>query len=709
MYVKNLSLKNFVIFKDVQVSFDNIGLTTINGSWESDVRRSNGSGKSALLESIPYALFGTTRSKQKADIVRRGADKCFVEIEILVNDRHIKIKRQRNHDGTSTAAMWVNGKQTATQIRAVDASVKEYIGLDQDLFELIYFFRQDDQFKFVNASPGERKFHLAKLFDFSAVEACCALAASKRKAAQEARQRAEGALEALHSNFGQLPPRTVLDDRLADLNDELCHYQLLQNSRQNYFNRVRLDIENGKLLLADFDEELNKKVVELRELDRQAEDGARQISSLRSLIQRDTAMLKQQREMLKSLDAKGNEKSALDWQKDIDELQHTESMAMSRMSKLDSQVAGYQDVLSDAKETAGKTCPTCRQIVTVEHCEHIATDAKKKIEQFIDERSKIAVNLASIREKLGHARDGRDQARKASHNARQIAQFQQSIKDLESSIRSHKKNLIELEENQPRVQERRAILASNINASGSLDLRNRIKSILDCLTMPSTDIDFDEIKLTSDISRVEESIKSYERLHTQIEDAEAALEKAKADGNVYEKLCEIFGRNGLQAIMIENLVNVIEQFANDILSQMQTRFEVVLRTQRTIQSGENRETLEVVVYDNGEERMFETYSGGERTLINLALRLSLSRIISSLHGIVMRSLFLDEVFAALDECNRQEAIKVLAFLSKSFDQVFVVSHTDEVKDIIPGHIDIRRFEDHSEVSITDGRLKAQSA
>jgi exonuclease SbcC len=134
-----------------------------------------------------------------------------------------------------------------------------------------------------------------------------------------------------------------------------------------------------------------------------------------------------------------------------------------------------------------------------------------------------------------------------------------------------------------------------------------------------------------------------------------------------------------------------------------------MRTQKETKAGEQRETLDIVVFDNGVEKPFENYSGGEQTIINLAIRLALSRIISSLHGVQMQSLFLDEVLAELDEVNREEAIKVIAYLSKSFEQIFVISHTDEVKDIIDSSILVERYESHSEVRITDGRTRTDAA
>jgi exonuclease SbcC len=132
---------------------------------------------------------------------------------------------------------------------------------------------------------------------------------------------------------------------------------------------------------------------------------------------------------------------------------------------------------------------------------------------------------------------------------------------------------------------------------------------------------------------------------------------------------------------------------------MQTNFVVKFRTVKQIQSGNDKETLDILVYDNGTERAIETYSGGERTLINLSVRLSLSKVLASIYNVEVRAIFLDEVLSALDEVNETETIKVLKFLSNSFSQLFVISHTERVRDYIPNNIIVTRHQEYSEVKV----------
>lgn len=704
MLIKRLKLHNFIIFKDVDLCLEDVKLTTIIGSWKTNSRRSNGAGKSALLEAIPYALFGTTRSKQKMDIVRRGQKRCDVEIEFVANGRAIRIFRQRNVDGTSNAKMWVDGEPAASQVRAVDAAVKQYLGVDQNLFELIYFFRQDDQFGFVNASPGERKSHLARVFDLGGVEACLVAAKRRHADAAQAQERAIGAATALHETLGAMPPRAAMVDRVLDLYDALAHCQLKRQSREVYNANVPVDITEAKLLRDDYDTEVASAVEEHKALEGEFQSNLHLIARLTSEVGGNESALKAQRSALDDMSVETDlSKSIKQWDEELKVLEDEQYETMSKIARLDVSISSSRNTAIEIKELAGMDCPTCNQMVGVEHCEDILKSSANFVKENVETRASLGVKLAMLKQQCSNARKGKGLREKVEAVQLQSAKLQQGIDALATTVRQQREKLAELDVRQPKIRERQAILSHSVSATEATQVRLRINEIIHAHGSHLYDESFDEEGMASEAAKAEERLDRYEEITGRIADAEAAVTSARRAVSVWDYTTEAFGKNGLQAILIENVVSVIEQFANDILKQMQTQFELSLRTQKTIQTGEARETLDVVIIHNGGERMFETYSGGERTLINLALRLSLSRIISSLHGVVMQSLFLDEVLAALDEVNREEAIKVVAFLSKSFDQVFVISHTAEVKDIIPGQVLIERHEEHSEVVISNGR------
>jgi exonuclease SbcC len=78
----------------------------------------------------------------------------------------------------------------------------------------------------------------------------------------------------------------------------------------------------------------------------------------------------------------------------------------------------------------------------------------------------------------------------------------------------------------------------------------------------------------------------------------------------------------------------------------------------------------------------EDFSGGERDVIALSARLALSRLIGSQAANPPSFLVLDEVFGSLDRDRRGNVIDLLSSLAgsaESFQQLFVISHVDDVR------------------------------
>jgi DNA repair protein SbcC/Rad50 len=78
----------------------------------------------------------------------------------------------------------------------------------------------------------------------------------------------------------------------------------------------------------------------------------------------------------------------------------------------------------------------------------------------------------------------------------------------------------------------------------------------------------------------------------------------------------------------------------------------------------------------------EHFSGGERDIVALAARLALSRLIGSQAANPPSFLVLDEVFGSLDRDRRANLLDLMGSLAgsaESFQQLFVISHVDDVR------------------------------
>ncbi len=197
---------------------------------------------------------------------------------------------------------------------------------------------------------------------------------------------------------------------------------------------------------------------------------------------------------------------------------------------------------------------------------------------------------------------------------------------------------------------------------------------------------------------LEDRAERLDNLAKELAQSNAALEQAQLDQGIYRELVEAFGRQGIQAMLIETAVPRLEEEANTLLGRMtDNRMHVKLETQRERRSGtgEPIETLEINVSDELGARSYEMYSGGEAFRVNLALRIALSRVLSQRTGAPLPTLFIDEGFGSQDASGRERILDVISAIEDDFDKIIVITHLDDMKDMFPVRIEVQKDENGS--------------
>ena len=83
MIIRQLDIKDFLSISEATVTFGNSGLVLLDG-FDFDLNRSNGAGKSSILNAISFCLFDEVMKKiSKTEIVRRGTKSCSVTLLLI--------------------------------------------------------------------------------------------------------------------------------------------------------------------------------------------------------------------------------------------------------------------------------------------------------------------------------------------------------------------------------------------------------------------------------------------------------------------------------------------------------------------------------------------------------------------------------------------------------------------------------------------------
>jgi exonuclease SbcC len=162
---------------------------------------------------------------------------------------------------------------------------------------------------------------------------------------------------------------------------------------------------------------------------------------------------------------------------------------------------------------------------------------------------------------------------------------------------------------------------------------------------------------------------------------------------IFQELVTAFGKQGVQAMLIETVVPRLEDEANALLGRMtDNRMHLKLETQRERRTGRGDpiETLEINVSDELGPRSYEMYSGGEAFRVNLALRIALSKVLAQRMGAPLPTLFIDEGFGTQDAAGRERILDVISAIQDDFDKIIVITHLDDLKDMFPVRIEVQK-------------------
>lgn len=159
----------------------------------------------------------------------------------------------------------------------------------------------------------------------------------------------------------------------------------------------------------------------------------------------------------------------------------------------------------------------------------------------------------------------------------------------------------------------------------------------------------------------------------------------------YAYLVEVFGKKGIQAVIIENAIPEIENEANRILSRLtDNKMHIALITQTKTKSGTMAETLDLVIGDEVGTRSYELYSGGEAFKVNFALRIALSRLLARRAGAKLETLIIDEGFGSQDDGSRERLVKAIRLIQADFSRVLVITHIADVREMFPVQIQVTK-------------------
>lgn len=723
----------------------------------------NGAGKSYFIESIPWVLYGRSRTSIP-DIRTSGTESdCEAEIEFEHDEHLVKIRRTISPRGLVKARGWMDNELISDGVKETNRFTQSTLGMDVDAFRASVFAEQKQVAAFSDSIPSERQKLVLSLLGIVPLDKARDLARTdfRNKIDQLKLARAT-----LPSSEGLLQQRGELLDQLARINiqsesslariekvtselgfleDEFRRLEKIKRQREQILvvgKEKRRFYDQLLTQIAKIDDS-RKKLSELKSLveKRSVDPGVLEslkieISQLTLQIQATEDIVKVQSRLKELINNSGCD-SIEHLEAETEEISIQIIEVNSELEHLSEQISRKKFEAQATGEKVGRTkaqldslnqlgresvCPTCGQLLGDAFQSHFIEEMGRyeileaQLVELEREIRTLEENRRELQERHQQLKLRVDRNQRSlieySLMAQQVKEFRSQLEDLPAA-KAHLSHLQAVLDGQAKEYER--ILRWEVEikqlsdtVSAAYEVENNAELLaqeLDELRNELSKLNFDEQrfekvqsqfqKLAETVATAKEqqnqinlermqlqgSVEKVEALIGQISDSRAAIDQAEAEtdtlGRVADYLSEF--RKSVISAMGPRLATVAASIFADLTESEYDLLDVDV------------DSWQIRISDRGSSYDLGRFSGSERDLANLAFRIAISEQIGSSFGQQVGLLVLDEVFGPLDDLRKVTLLSALDGLKSRFNQVMVVTHGSEIKEQMPGAIEITKI------------------
>jgi len=699
MIPTKLKMNNFFSHKDSEVDFSKFDSALLIGNTEGDYRKSNGSGKSAIFEGILWCLFNRSRVAMMDDIIRWGEATCAVELEFNHGDSVYMVKRTRNRiNSTSVVEFFALDKAGDWQDISCSTSgdtnekIESTIKLDNKTFINSVYFRQNDISEFAESEPSKKKEILKSIVDISRWDD---YEKSSKKKARDLNMECK-ILKKSVEEYDSVVER--LSEAKVDIKESRLKSRALVSQKETLFTQI---------------DSLNKKYIVIKKsLDTDAYD---KVIDQIKLLKKDKAGCEEKIKLSsEAIDEHKEEKDKIG--KKIESFVHkikdreTIEVPDGKTEDLRTQLMHFKSTKASSEELSetlkgmnisSDECYICNQSIDNKLFKRLKGEHDNKVAYYASQVSgankEVLLLEKEINKWISIKKDNDD-----------LSIFNLNIKSLTYKLdlitSSTKESEDLLDQAKTSLKDVEFKLKTNIDILESIknedfqSLRRKIKGFVE----EKDDVVRRVSEEDKRIGRLIERVSLLEEQETKMRANKKSVSKKLEKASLFDKLSKIFGKGGIQTILLDSVIEDLEKSANNILvSICNEPAVIVLETQRLGADGSSIiETLDLKVRKDGHVQNFKSLSGGEKFRISLALRIALSDISSRYGGSSLEFLLMDEVNSPLDRFGVETLfVNVIKSLEDRY-KILVITHDESLKEKFDNVINITKINGESELEFT---------
>lgn len=175
------------------------------------------------------------------------------------------------------------------------------------------------------------------------------------------------------------------------------------------------------------------------------------------------------------------------------------------------------------------------------------------------------------------------------------------------------------------------------------------------------------------IDEVEKYEKEMNKYSTQTEEIEKEIVKNNKNIEIIKFWKNGFSDSGIKGVILDESIPILNKRAKE-LCEMVNDINVRFDSQKTLKSGDLRNSFTVNAIQSKNLSGFEEFSAGETRMVNLITLLCLRHLLEKMNNINLNILLMDECLDSLDSSNSVVVTEMLKKLSQEYC-ILLISHT----------------------------------
>ncbi|MFH1239966.1 MAG: SMC family ATPase [Candidatus Diapherotrites archaeon] len=664
--IKKIVLENWKTHKNSEFEFGS-GTNVLVGPM--------GAGKSAVMDAISFALFGTfpaanaKRVSLDETIMAKpvAMDNAKIVLEFDYDGKSYSVERSIIKGGTNSGKLYREGILIAgPKTKEVTNSIESLLEINYDLFSRAVYSEQNQLDFFLRLSPAQRKDKFDDLLNLNRYEKVRSNSVTVSNRLKDISKERKKMLEQSRQE-------------LKDENVNEIEKRLSEKKKHNLELEKKIDLfGKDEKEISEKISNLEKKALEFKEseelrvrlsakteqMKKTLEENMKKIGNkTKEMLEKEVKEISGKKEKSnKAIET--NEKTLDGLQKHISEISEKDAVYKSGNEKLGKQLKQFKELDAD--------CPLCKTALSNEKKEKLIKDAEKEIAGNLKEISKLDKKHTDLKKEFEQHK----------HEIKSLKEITDSLVKEEIKINDLVLFATDVEKNKNEI----SVLENELEK-----VKVKIKHLgFDEKLLSSEKETFSEIKsnklsaekeISGNIEMISELEKSIERIEKETQRMEE-LEKSilGIDKNI-DKL-SIF-TNSLKAVQAEMRDLLIENINNAMSDIWPRIYPYGDYTNAKMEIEDGNYELKVLQREGAWVRVEGILSGGERSSAALCIRIAFSLVLTQ----NLSWLILDEPTHNLDsEAIRELSVMLREHLPEVVGQIFVITHDKEMENAASSNI-----------------------